>query len=190
MNILPDWVTRLPLQQQAVLIAAVRGPDGFPKEHGCKPLLRCYRAFVMASAREGVMLEPGRKAGSYMSTTEFVPGGALSKKWSRSTEWSTTLEKFVAVMDEMPLHWFTHFMHGAQVLCYKHPEPQVRAAWRQVFDTCCEYLHAPPESEEDMDERLCDYGRYSRRREKHGAELQLETSGNWRSGRTESGDVM
>jgi len=43
--------------QQSVLLTAVRGPDGLPKYHSSKYLLRWYRRCILLSAMDGRVLE-------------------------------------------------------------------------------------------------------------------------------------
>ncbi len=69
------------------------------------------------------------------------------------------LQNFRFVEDELPLHYYTHLMHGAQVLAYKHPGALYRARWLHFYFNCCEYLHTPLESMNAMDGRLSDFGR-------------------------------
>ena len=44
------WVHRLPLMQQGVLVAAIRGPDGIRKQHISKLLMRWYRRCILMCA--------------------------------------------------------------------------------------------------------------------------------------------
>ena len=149
MKLLPDWTENLPLQQQAVLVLALRGPDGFPKYHASKPLLYHYRACLLKAAHVGRMLHEGEACGSLMTMDGFHDG----------VHWHRTLDQFKRVEDELPLHYYTHLMHGAQILAYKHPERAVRHRWYQFYLQCCEYLHVPTEDPKDMDKRLNDFGR-------------------------------
>jgi len=149
MKLLPDWTETLTLQQQAVLLLALRGPDGFPKYHACKGLLYFYRACVLKAAHKGRMLQLGEHCGSLMTMRYF------DDDW----QWNDTLNRFAGTEDELPLHFYTHLMHGAQVLAYKHPSALVRKRWFQFYEQCCNYLHVPVESERTMDGRLNDFGR-------------------------------
>jgi len=147
--LLPEWLHVLPLQQQAVVLLALRGPDGFPKEHGCKPILRFYRACILKAASIGRLLTGVEEVDTFMSRAAMCSWGT----------WEELTKRFREVEDELPVHYYTHFMHGAQVLAYKHPEKQIRARWLQFYFNCCNYLHVPPESEPQMDKRLNDFGR-------------------------------
>jgi len=150
MKLLPDWTEALPLQQQAVLVLALRGPDGFPKFYpACKDILYYYRACVLKAAHFGRMLRDGEHCGSLMTLRGF----------SKDDLWQNCLNRFQEIEDELPIHFYTHLMHGAQVLAYKHPDLLTRSRWLSFYFQCCAYLHLPPEPETNMDERLADFGR-------------------------------
>lgn len=148
-GLLADWISDLPLQQQAVLVLALRGPDGFPKYHPSKELLYHYRASVVKAAHIGRMLRPGEKCGSLLALNRF----------GEPFDWLQVLETFATVEDELPLHYYTHLMHGAQVLAYKHPNMLYRIRWTAFYQNCCKYLHVPVETSDAMDQRLADFGR-------------------------------
>jgi hypothetical protein len=96
------------------------------------------------------MLEEGESAGDYLLMN------------FEESSWRRALHDFQQVEDELPLHYYTHLMHGAQVLAYKHPDRDIRRCWLRFYEQCCEYLHVWPESEVFMDQRLDDFGRYAR----------------------------
>lgn len=148
MRMLPEWMDSLNLQQQAVLILALRGPDGFPKYHPSKKILYFYRSFIIAAAHKGRHIRIGEHVGSLMTLHGFD-----------GEDWGKALKEFFKVVDELPLHYFTHLMHGAQVLAYKHPEEFVRSCWQEFYWLCCDYLHTPVETTAEMDKRLNDFGR-------------------------------
>lgn len=148
MKLLPDWVETLPLQQQAVLVLALRGPDGFAKKHGSKPVLWFYRACVLKAAHKGRMLNHGDHVPTFMSMLAADAG-----------TWQEQLRAFRDVEDELPLHYYTHLMHAAQILAYKHPDLAIRKRWHDFYAQCCDYLHVPEETCNAMDARLADFGR-------------------------------
>jgi hypothetical protein len=75
-------------------------------------------------------------------------------------QWTDMLANFQEVEDAIPLHYYTHLMHGGQVLAYKHCNPIVRERWEMFYAQCCEYLHVPLETERQMDKRLNDFGSF------------------------------
>lgn len=146
--LLADWISGLTLQQQAVLVLALRGPDGFPKHHPSKEVLYRYRACVLKSAHFGRLLHDGEAVPTFMNRMSMC-----------EPSWSDVLTEFKEVEDELPLHFYTHLLHGAQVLAYKYPDRGIRLCWLKFFEQCCHYLHCPLESEAEMDGRLSDFGR-------------------------------
>lgn len=148
--VLPLWIAGLALQQQSVLLLALRGPDGQPKHTPFKPLLRAYRGTILMAAKYGRMLEYGEKADSFMSLDEF----ADIELWGKRV-----MEFLEDAADGSVLHHYTHFMHGVQILGYKHPEYAFRNRWAPVYLAFVDRLHLMPETEERMDQRLSDWGR-------------------------------
>lgn len=148
MQVTPDWMDKLPLMQQAVVLMAIRGPDAFAKMHACKPILWYYRACVLKAAHKGRMLEMGEHVPSLMTLRGIDESG-----------WRNAVHDFFQVVDELPLHYFTHFMHGVQVLAYKHSDDDMKQRWLELYCKCCDYLHVPAEAENTMDHRLSDFGR-------------------------------
>jgi hypothetical protein len=67
--------------------------------------------------------------------------------------------QFFRYHDELPHHYLMHLMHGAQILGYKHPEPEFRERWLEFYVEMVEDAHLKTESEEEMDVRLGDWGR-------------------------------
>jgi len=59
-------------------------------------------------------------------------------------------------MDELPLHFFTHMMHAAQVIGYSHPNIYVREYWLSFYKRAAKALHLQPETEKSMRHRLGD----------------------------------
>lgn len=148
LSVQPEWMTELPLQQQSVLMLAARGPDGIGKGHPCKEVQRCYRATVLMAARYGRMLQGKDRGDSFMSLWNFI-----------GTDWRNTVKDFMHSIDELPHHYLMHLMHGVQILAYKHPDLMSRSRWLLLYMLMVEDMHLSPESEEDMDARLSDWGR-------------------------------
>ena len=54
-SVTQPWVWSLTFMQQSVLLTAIRGPDGLPKDHITKVLLRWYRRCVLRFAFQGTI---------------------------------------------------------------------------------------------------------------------------------------
>jgi hypothetical protein len=59
--------------------------------------------------------------------------------------------------DAIPFHYVMHLLHGAEILSYKHPDERYRARWEYFCKRLCVDMHLTPETEEEMDKRLCDW---------------------------------
>jgi len=149
LSVQPSWCADLPLQQQSVLFLATRGPDGVAKDHPCKDVQRAYRACVLLAGRYGRELRPVEGGDSFMSLTLF----------GDDRTWREVVLKFLYKIDELPHHYLSHLMHGAEILGYKHPDAVVRSRWNHLYLRMVCDLHLAPETEAEMDRRLGDWGR-------------------------------
>lgn len=130
--------------QQSVLLTAIRGPDGIPKEHPAKEVLRWYRRCVLLSAFDGAVL-----ADPYVKG-----GGSFTGPANRDMEEIGT--EYFRSVDELPHHFQMHLMHAAQIVGFKHPEQSIREWWDRFYRYYVNALHLFPESEPQMDRRLGD----------------------------------
>jgi hypothetical protein len=143
---LQDWVMDLTIMQQSVLLAAVRGPDGVSKNHPVKVLLRWYRrSFLISAFDRKALLDP------YASG-----GGSFTGPLHRKEDIHQYSRNYLNHIDELPHHFQLHFMHAAEILGYKHPDPEVRKFWHTFYRAVVRDAHLYPESEEMMDKRLGD----------------------------------
>lgn len=145
-----EWTTDLAIQQQSVLLMACRGPDGMRKSHPAKALIRAYRGCVLNAASTGVPLEVGR-GDSYMET-------ALLQD---SVGWRNAVLGYLFDVDEIPLHYHLHLLHGAEILGYKYPNTAIAVRWLDFYYQGVDDMHLYQESEAQMDARLNDFGRLS-----------------------------
>lgn len=148
LSALQPWISTLTLQQQSVLMLGLRGPDGFIKNSPMKPLHARYRASVLIAAKFGRALEIDEPADTFMSLAAF----------SDLNDWKTNiLAGFFSCADQFSKHYYTHIMHAAEILAYKHPRSIFRVRWHQFYLECCADLHVNAETENQMDERLSDW---------------------------------
>jgi len=150
-SVLPEWISELPLQQQSVLLLALRGPDGVRKHHPMKAIQRCYRGTILKAAAYNRMLDVGEKADNFMCMENI---GDLQL-------WGEMIKDYFAYIDELPHHFHMHLMHGAEILGYSHPEPWLRGRWYRFYKACCDDAHVPLETKYQMDRRLSDWDRES-----------------------------
>lgn len=159
MNVLQGWVSDLPLMQQSVLIAAVRGPDGIRKDHVAKLLLRWMRRCFLLSAFDGrALVHPGDPGGGSF-TGPSIPE-ILHQYDDGDPSWPIVMDQLVdeylRTVDELPHHFQLHFMHAAEILGYKHPDAIIRDWWHKTYLRLVNDLHLVPESRNRMDWRLGD----------------------------------
>lgn len=139
-SVVRDWVATIPYKMQAVLLSALRGCDGIPKEDVSKTITRAIRS---------VFLYPAVK--NYNEPGMFM---AVNKD-----ELYKCVDKFSQHLDHYPNHFITHLMHAMEIVGYKHPEPSVAGFWHSAYYKCCEGMHVGPESLEQLNRRLAgDYG--------------------------------
>lgn len=190
------WVHQLPLMQQGVLLAAVRGPDGISKNHVSKLLLRWFRRSIIMCAfdhrsftrpydfmarRGGGFTGPSlgppspSPAHAHLCRNPLVNVGEIYSidadpfsrrqrdldvidRWEMlwPKDMHDLLHHYLLSLDELPHHFQTHFMHGAEILGYKHHLPEVRQWWHECYLRLVEDMHLCIESEDAMNARLSD----------------------------------
>lgn len=139
-SVLHDWVHTLPFQQQALLMTAMRGPDGMHKYCLAKTIVRYLR---------GVVLKP---AGNWngKNDNDFMWGDI------------SMLEEYIIAFwrshDEYPHHFIMHILHSAEVVGYRHPNDRTRELWCYFYYLGCQSFHMHMETLEQMDARLSDFG--------------------------------
>lgn len=148
-SVQPGWCTLLPVQQQSVLFLAGRGPDNVAKNHPCKAVHVAYRACVFVAAKYGRSLDWGERADGFMSLSTFASDDL----------WGDAVRDFFKHSDELPHHYITHLMHGAEILGFKHPDLRVRTRWHAFYLKLVDSMHVKPETVDEMDERLGDWDR-------------------------------
>ncbi len=78
-------------------------------------------------------------------------------------KWEQVCDRFFLSVDSIPHHYYMHLLYGAEILGYKHPTPSFRERWRSFYIRGVEELHLCPETEDQMDARLNDWGRVPER---------------------------
>ncbi len=111
-----------------MLLTALRGCDGVFKEDASKPLVRHLRQTVLVNADD---------------RSKFMFD-------ARPDE----VDDFISDIDHYPIHWYTHFMHAAEIVAYKHPVLAYRTMWLAVYYRMADALHLRHETVEELDHRL------------------------------------
>lgn len=131
-SVVREWIAELPFKMQAVLLSALRGCDGKPKEDPSKKLTRALR---------GVMLYP---AVSERPDNSFM-GGDLD---------GNHIDVFLKNLDHYPVHWLLHFAHACEIVGYFHPDAVTRAGWYGLYAEVGDALHLRPETKDQLCVRL------------------------------------
>lgn len=149
-----EWAAAIPIQQQSVLLLAARGPDGMYKHHPVKAVVRAYRACVLhaASLARPLRIEDG--GDTFMDVRTLYSLSA----------WGDAVRAYFDHVDELPLHYHLHLLHGAEILGYKHPDDHLRLCWQGFYLQAVDDMHLNPETEAQLDERLNDFGRVDAQR--------------------------
>lgn len=145
-SVLQDYVMRLPLMQQSVLLSSIRGPDGMRKHHPAKHLARYMRRCILISAFDKVALLDPHAPG----------GGSFTGPLKKNMSLEDAKGQYFSAADELPMHYHTHFFHAAEIIGYHHPDDDVRTFWQGFYMDCVKHLHLAPETKEQMDRRLSD----------------------------------
>ena len=77
--------------------------------------------------------------------------------FSDDAHWDMLCRDFFDHIDEIEHHYYMHLAHGAEIIGYKHPLPLMRERWCGFYYSCAENLHMRPETEAELDARLCDW---------------------------------
>lgn len=154
-SVMQLWTHQIPMMQQTVLLTAVRGPDGLPKYGAAKFLLRWYRRCILLSAMDGrVLSTPCEENGGSFT------GPSLRDEPDDIDDWPDRMQAhvndYLRDLDAIPHHFQMHFMHGVEILGYKHPDIRTRHFWRQLYNRLVHDMHLWPETEDQLDSRLGD----------------------------------
>lgn len=134
--IIQDWVTRLGMRHQGVLMASVRGCDTAPKDDPSKLFARCLR--------DAVLRPHCGDSGRAVSFIEAVDGPTLESRFTA----------FIKNCDHYPLHYVMHVIHAMEIVGYKHPDREIGDRWLNFYIRAVDRLHLVREGEQTMDLRL------------------------------------
>lgn len=153
--VLQDWVVQLPMMQQSVLIAAMRGPDGVEKMHRSKMLCRWLRRCIVISAFDKRALDnpyhPG--GGSYTGPSCIEPIEGVND-WELLM--NDVVKEYLLAIDDLPHHFHLHFLHAMEILGYKHNNERIRNWWLKAYCRMAHDMHLHAEAESELDYRLND----------------------------------
>ncbi len=144
-SVVQEWLSRLSMMQQTVVLEMLRGCDGVSKEDPTKFIIRFFRSCVITN----------HGSGNFM---------VVEKKTLLSS-----VKSFFEDCDKYPLHFVMHLAHSAEIVGYKCPDKEIAEFWKNFYLDLCHTIHVNPESEREMDNRLRD----NRDESEHGKKYRL-----------------
>ena len=125
LSVLQDWMGEIPIRMQSTLLLSLRGPD----THRC-PEIKAVQRWM-----RGLVFRPGNPANvaEFMTSSSNLPNLDEKGKLARELEFCTQ-------------HFYSHLMHGLQVLGYCHPSGSVKQDAIYLYDKMCDQFHLPHES--------------------------------------------
>lgn len=124
MSVIQDWIHQMPLRMQSVLVMATRGPDTH-RAPGIKQLTRWIRSLVFVPGNPNNVVEF-----MLIELPERLPEkGSIHRELEFTTQ-----------------HYYSHLMHGLQVIGYRHPDDQIREHAFLLYQDMCSLFHLPVET--------------------------------------------
>jgi hypothetical protein len=136
-SVLQDWVLNLPgLRHQGVLLTAVRGYDGAPKEDASKALARCLRETFLCC-----FVGDSKKSVSFIEKVD-------------DNELQIRMKNFLHSLDQYNIHYVMHLFHAAEIIGFFHPDALTASRWNTFYRMGCKKLHLHHEGLDELNERL------------------------------------
>lgn len=138
-SVLQDWVMQLPLREQGTLLTAVRGCDDEPKSWIAR----------------GVAESPGRRITAWVRWCFMNPADVREVDVPGAFFQSTPPVPFKpSGFGHLPQHWYSHIMHGLEVIAYRHPDQDVRTTAFGLYRQMVENMHLRIETMQEFLNRL------------------------------------
>lgn len=138
-SVLQDWVVKLPLREQGTLLTAVRGCDDEPKTWIAR----------------GVAESPGRRITAYVRWCFMNPADPREVDVPGAFFQSKPPSPFKpSGFGHLPQHWYSHIMHGLEVIAYRHSNVTVRHTAYGLYQQMVWNMHLNVETLEEFKRRL------------------------------------
>ena len=136
-SVLQDWVTKLPLRYQGILISYTRGCDNVNKEDFNKHFIRVYRGLVLNA--------PSEKPSSFI-------------EYASDEEKRIRFDLMIKDSDHLPHHYIVHLIHAIEIIGYEYPGELTRELFKSFYLKACSRLHMNPETAGELEARLtCEF---------------------------------
>lgn len=146
-SVMQDWVMRLPLRHQGVILTGIRGCDLAPKKPLCTD-----RDDQSCSTGEQTS---ERQLSAFLRYCTLNPADQrevdIPGAWFQSNppkNWKPS------ELMHYPLHWYSHLMHCFEIVGYKHPDRRIAGIAFTIYHRLVNSLHLDIEGEIAMDNRL------------------------------------
>lgn len=138
-SVLQGWVMQLPLRYQGTLLTAVRGCDDEPK----------------LWTSQGFADSPGRRLTAFIRWCFMVPADTREVDIPGAFFQSRPPDPFKpSEFGHLPQHWYSHAMHGLEIIAYCHPLSEVREVAYRLYKAMVYNLHLNVETTCQMEDRL------------------------------------
>jgi hypothetical protein len=135
-GVLQEWVAKLGLRHQGVLLTGIRGCDIAPKDDPSKDLSRCIRAAIL-----NTHCDDPKKSVSFIEQCE-------------PEEISRRIKVFAKNHDHYPHHFVMHIVHTIEIIGYYHPDPVTQTIFNNGYVLLCDRMHMHQETRGQLDARL------------------------------------
>lgn len=131
-SVVQEWMNDLTFKQQTVVLSALRGCDGLPKDDAAKKITRFLRGCVLHNA------------------------GTENTAFMRPEPNKDDVNAMLRDMDKYPVHYILHLMHAAEIIGFYHPHPTIWWFWRDLYHRFADAMHLNPETKIENEFRLRD----------------------------------
>lgn len=133
MTVLQPWLETIPIRMQSTLLLSLRGPD----THRCPETKKIQRWL------RGLAFRPGNpdNVKEFMAPMSSVPLLVEKGPLARELEFTTQ-------------HFYSHLMHGLEVVGYCHPDQATAKFARDLFANMCALFHLLVETKDEFSSRL------------------------------------
>lgn len=145
-SVLQDWVMQLPLREQGVILTGVRNCDVSPKH---------LATIVERNGCSTGESTPDRQLTAFLRWCCLNPADPrevdVPGAWFQSKppcDWKPSM------FGHFPQHWYSHIMHGFQVVAYRHPHDTIRHQAYTVYKRLVDNMHLETEHFSNYVERL------------------------------------
>jgi hypothetical protein len=139
-SVLQDWVMKLPLRYQGTLLTSVRGCDDEPKSW----------------TKAGVAFSQGRRLTAFIRWCFMNPADEREVDSEEGAFFMSTppVPFKPSQFGHLPQHWYSHAMHGLEVIAYNHPDDNVAITALQMYTAMAKNMHLNVETREEQWNRL------------------------------------